>query len=200
MDIYVRDANAFRKVTNLWVHDGSVNRNIASAWVHDGTDWRQVYFKFTPGFQPTLGGSFSTYYAAPDYTMSLYSHLTVRTDGSVRVWWEWYKHDGYGNFQPGGPYTSQFFGRWGSPLSAGEGVNYYIKYHDIQNDFNKTASLGDTRDSWLQLNTERSFSEFWAGPWDTHQRQYTLSLATSPNDGDIVATWSDWITTNFWVP
>jgi hypothetical protein len=188
MDIYVRDANAFRKVTNLWVHDGSVNRNIASAWVHDGTDWRQVYFKFTPGFQPTLGGSWTGRYYADNIAWVI-SYLSFFTDGSARVRWEYQYHNGSGVYV-GGVQSMQYYGKWGSPLSAGEGVNYYLKLVPTAT---PSGLSGPTTSTWNQLNTTLTWQfGLYGGVFS-----YSLYLSTSASDAGIVATGGETITTNF---
>jgi hypothetical protein len=71
--------------------------------------------------------------------------FTLRTDG--------YTYD-YANFL-----ESVFFANWGSPVgSTGAGDNYWVRVTATTTDPTPGLTLqGSTRNTWLQLNTARSF-------------------------------------------
>lgn len=104
--------------------------------------------------------------------------FTLRTDG--------YTYD-YANSA-----ESVTFANWGSPVgSSGAGDSYWVRVIATTTDPTPGLTLqGSTYNSWLQLNTARSFgySKSISGPTGTNEVEFQVEIATDSLGSNIVGT------------
>ena len=104
--------------------------------------------------------------------------FTLRTDG--------YTYD-YANSS-----ESVTFANWGSPVgSTGAGNNYWARVTATTTDPTPGLTLqGSTRNTWLQLNTARSFGyrKTTTGTTGTNEVEFQVEIATDAAGSNVVGT------------
>jgi hypothetical protein len=105
VEFHLHDGAATRKAKELHFHDGTAARKAKEAWYHDGAAARKVFSGFAVSVIARSSG----------------------TDGNLmaRVY---FNSDGTAAYNTGSGTQQAATTSWGTPTTAGEGANYWIRF------------------------------------------------------------------------
>ena len=145
------------------------------------TQIQKVYLGTTQlytAFEVVITGTESTLTQTTSSSDLSVRGFTLRTDG--------YTYD-YANTE-----ESIVFANWGSPVgSTGAGDNYWVRVIATVTDPIPALTLvGSAYNSWLQLNTNRSFgySKNTTGSTGTNEVEFQVEIATDSLGSNVVGT------------
>lgn len=145
------------------------------------TQIQKVYLGTTQlytAFEVVITGTENTLTESTSSSDQSVRGFTLRTDG--------YTYN-YANTE-----ESIVFANWGSPVgSTGAGDNYWVRVTATTTDPTPGLTLqGSTRNTWLQLNTARSFGYYKpsTGNPGTNEVEFQVQIATDSLGSNIVGT------------
>lgn len=165
-DFWVVDSAAWRKALQVHVHDGSAWRQAKEVWVHDGSAWRKVYvsFTFTADSEYVEGQGF---YDPPYSNIGGSAGIRYLTDGTTLAL------SNLGNY---------------AETAWGTGGDYTSKYVRVRSYTGDAPNAGDAIGSWLQLNSNHSWSIYTINGTSTKSCTLTIDFSKDGSTIDHTVT------------
>lgn len=159
---HFHDGGGWRKAKEVYANDGTADRKAKKVLIHDGVDWREVF----SGFTVSMPGSLAV----------LAARVVPRSVATIK-----FETDGVINMQRinGGDTTSA----WGSPTTAGEGANYWVRATLNSG----TTPAGPALGTWHQLSSQRAWS-LTRGSSGLVACQLTVQIASDSGGSNILST------------